>query len=216
MGLALRRLRVGTKKAQKSATELTRYWDPHLVKRAVKLKPGESCVSATDEMLVTVVGATCALSLRDPKEGVVALTNFFLPTDAASRLDDTTRQQAERYGISQLETFYHQTLVAGAHASSLKATIVGGSPEFAGTGQAIEDTLNFMRRFIEEKNMTLAGEFLGTNCPKKIYCNLRDAALRVDVLENVSSTVANRERRYALSLRAGWLLGNRKTHMKFS
>ena len=62
------------------ATRLNRYWDPHLSRRTVKLRPGEYCVSSTDEMLVTVVASSLAVCIRDRSKRILGMSHFMLPT----------------------------------------------------------------------------------------------------------------------------------------
>ena len=93
MALALRKISQLGKKKQKLELELTRYWDPHLYKRAVKLRPGEQHLSTTDEMLVTVAGVTSVVCLRDPQEGIIGMVNFCVPSQDISSLDASGHAQ---------------------------------------------------------------------------------------------------------------------------
>ena len=216
MAIALRKMHLSAKKVAPRSTEITRYWDPHLARRAAKLKPGEQYVSATDEMLVTVAGSTCVLCLRDPEEGLVAMLNFSLPTKGLSTLDASGHAQAERYGKAQLDKLFGALRKEGVNFQALEATLIGGSGDFSEDQRAIEDTLALTRRYLATYWVSIAAEYLGTAHPKKVYLNLNDVSPQVRVLQEVSSTVASREKHYAISLRAGWLLGNRKTSMQFS
>ena len=98
----------------------------------------------------------------------------------------------------------------------MEATLIGGSPYFAGSHESIETTLDFTRAYLSEKAIPIEMEFLDSAHPKKVYLNLRETYPQVRVLTEVSSTVANREKLYSVALRAGWLLGQRKTSMQFS
>ena len=103
MALAFRKISQLGKKKTSPKIELTRYWDPHLSKRAVKLRPGEQHLSTTDEMLVTVAGLTSVVCLRDPEEGIIGMVNFCVPSQDISSLDASGHAQVERYGREQLD-----------------------------------------------------------------------------------------------------------------
>ena len=84
----------------------TKYWDPHLAKRVSKLSPGQAYVSATDELLVSVVGNTVVVSIRDPEAGLVAMTNLVVPTHGLPVLEERVRSSAHQYAKRLLSELY--------------------------------------------------------------------------------------------------------------
>lgn len=216
MGRALLKLGFSGKKAVSTASELTRYWDPHLARRSIKLKPGEQYISATGEMLVTVAGSTCVLCLRDPHEGLVAMLNFSVPTDYLSQLDKPGYSEAKRYGLTQLDTVFENLKTQGANLQAIEASLIGGSIGKQGHQNSVQDTLELTRLYLAQHKIPMATEFLGSEYPKKVYLSLDDTSPQIRVLQEVSNTIANREKHYNTSLQAQWLLGNRRTSMQFS
>ena len=217
MALALRKIsQLGKKKKDCPKIELTRYWDPHLAKRAVKLRPGEQYLSTTDEMLVTVAGSTSVVCLRDPQEGIIGMVNFWVPTQDISSLDASAHAQAERYGRNQLDQLLRAFREAGSKPENIEAAIIGGAATTHAEERALGDTLCLIRQYCAAYKISIEVEYLSSDHSKKVYWTLNDPCPQVRILDEVSSTVANREKRYQMQLRAGWLLGNRKTSMQFS
>lgn len=216
MALAIRKISQLGKKKKSPQVELTRYWDPHLSKRAVKLRPGEQYLSTTDEMLVTVAGVTCVVCLRDPDEGIVGMVNFCVPSQDISSLDARGHAQAERYGREQIDKLIMAFKKEGSDLKNLEVSIIGGTALCNADERAIGDTLCLIRQYLAKYQIRTQVEFVGGNHPKKVYWTLQDKAPQVRVLREVSGTIANREKYYHMELRAGWLLGNRKTTMQFS
>ena len=216
MALAIRKISQLGKKKKSPKVELTRYWDPHLSKRAVKLRPGEQYLSTTDEMLVTVAGVTCVVCLRDPNEGIIGMVNFCVPSQNISSLDARGHAQAERYGREQIDKLIMAFRKEGSDLKSLEVSIIGGTALCSADERALGDTLCLIRQYFAKYQIRTQVEYLEGNHPKKVYWTLQDIAPQVRVLQEVSATVASREKYYQMELRAGWLLGNRKTSMQFS
>ncbi len=216
MALALRKLSQLARKKSQPEPGLTRYWDPHLGKRTVKLRPGEQHLSGTDEMLVTVAGVTSVLCLKDPNEGLIGMVSFCVPTQEISSLDASGYAQAERYGRQELDKLIMDFRKAGSSLQNLEACIIGGTPAQKSDERAIGDTLCLIRQYLAKYEIQVVAEYLESQYSKKVYWNLQDHCPQVRILKEVSGTVANREKHYQMKLRAGWLLGNRKTSMQFS
>ena len=216
MALAIRKISQLGKKKKSPKVELTRYWDPHLSKRAVKLRPGEQYLSTTDEMLVTVAGVTCVVCLRDPNEGIIGMVNFCVPSQNISSLDARGHAQAERYGREQIDKLIMAFRKEGSDLKSLEVSIIGGTALCSADERALGDTLCLIRQYFAKYQIRTQVEYLEGNHPKKVYWTLQDIAPQVRVLQEVSATVASREKYYQMELRAGRLLGNRKTSMQFS
>lgn len=216
MGRALLKLGFSGKKAVSTASELTRYWDPHLARRSIKLKPGEQYISTTGEMLVTVAGSTCVVCLRDPHEGLVAMLNFSVPTDYLSQLDKPGYSEARHYGMTQLNTLFQNLETQGADLQTIEASLVGGSLGKQGHQKSVQDTLELTRLYLAQRKIPMTAEFIGSKYSKKVYLSLHDRVPQIRVLQEVSNTIANREKHYNTALQAQWLLGNRRTSMQFS
>jgi len=217
--LALRRRTQAVRKAQNTpgvSPEPVKYWDPHLAKRVSKLSPGQSYLSTTDELLVSVVGNTVAVSLRDPEAGLVAMTNLVAATHGLPALEKTARTSAHRYVEQVLNQLTKKLEKRGASNATLEVTLVGGmSSDKQGT-DPVAETLDVCRKFFAERQISITTEFVGSERAKKVYTSLREASPHVRVLGEVSNTVFQREQRYNQQIQLEHLLGSRKTTMKFS
>ena len=191
-----------------------RYWDPHRAKRVSKLSPGQSYISTTDELLVSVVGNTVVVSIRDPDAGLVAMSNLVATTHGLPALEETARRSAHRYIEQVLQDLYENTLIAGAQPHTLEVTLIGDKDnEEMGP---VNETLDLCRDFFAQHSIMTRAEFIGSGYAKKVYTSLRDPSPDVLLLREVSSTVSQREQRYAQQIQLEHLLGARKTTMKFS
>ena len=198
------------------ATRLNRYWDPHLSRRTVKLRPGEYCVSSTDEMLVTVVASSLAVCVRDRSKRILGMSHFMLPTIGLSRLDRQGLELAKSCGHAALARLLQDIYSYGCQEESLEAVLVSGGEIWPQKKQSTTDSLAFAREYLCAHGVELLGEFIGGPYPKKIYFNLEDTVPYVRVLYNYSQTLKEREDAYLKSLRMEFLLGQRKTSMDFS
>ena len=197
-------------------TRLNRYWDPHLSRRTVKLRPGEYCVSSTDEMLVTVVASSLAVCVRDRVKRILGMSHFMLPTIGLSRLDQQGLELAKTCGHAALAKLLHDTYSYGCEEDSLEAVLVTGGEMWPQKKQSTVDSLDFAREYLSAHGVEIIGEFLGGPFPKKIYFNLEDEVPYVRALYNYSETLKEREDSYLKSLRLEFLLGQRKTNMDFT
>ena len=198
------------------ATRLNRYWDPHLSRRTVKLRPGEYCVSSTDEMLVTVVASSLAVCVRDRTKRILGMSHFMLPTMGLSRLDRQGLELAKSCGHAALAKLLQDIYSYGCQEESLEAVLVSGGEIWPQKRQCTHDSLAFAREYLGAHGVELLGEFVGGPYPKKIYFNLEDTMPYVRVLYNYSQTLKEREDAYLKSLRMEFLLGQRKTSMNFN
>ena len=127
------------------ATRLNRYWDPHLSRRTVKLRPGEYCVSSTDEMLVTVVASSLAVCVRDRTKRILGMSHFMLPTIGLSRLDSQGLELAKSCGHAALARLLQDIYSYGCQEESLEAILVSGGDIWPQKKQSTQDSLSFAR-----------------------------------------------------------------------
>mgnify|MGYP001169517213 CR=1 FL=1 len=217
--LALRRRTQAVRKAQNKpavSPEPVKYWDPHLAKRVAKLSPGQNYLSTTDELLVSVVGSTVVVSLRDPEAGLVAMSNLVAATHGLPALEKTARTSAHRYVEQVLSELTKKLEKRGASHATLEVTLVGGMSSNKEGTDPVTETLDVCRRFFAERQIKITTEFVGSKQAKKVYTSLREPCPHVWVLDEVSNTVSQREQRYTQQVQLEHLLGSRKTTMKFT
>jgi len=214
MSISIPELR-GEDELSPGVVRLNRYWDPHLSRRTVKLRPGEYCVSSTDEMLVTVVASSLAVCVRDRAKRILGMSHFMLPTIGLSRLDRQGLELAKTCGHAALAKLLHEIYSYGCEEESLEAVLVSGGEIWPQKKQSTDDSLEFAREYLCAHGVEIIGEFLGGPYPKKIYFNLEDKVPFIRVLYNYSETLKEREDAYLKMLRLEFLLGQRKTSMHF-
>ena len=197
-----------------SQDRLNRYWDPLNRRRAVKIKPGEYCFSSTNEMLVTVVGSSVALCVRDKKQGRVGMLHFMLPVTGFSTIDVTTSSLAQAYGRHAMTTLLRGFYTRGSTSRSLDAFLIGGTQLWPTTARCTDATLGLARFCLAENRIGVSGEFLGGNGAKKVHFTLTDICPSVSVLQDYNDTIREREMAYLRCLRADWILGHRRTSMR--
>lgn len=197
-----------------SQSGLNRYWDPYLGVKGVKLKPGEFCLSQKNEMLVTVVGSSLALCVRDRRRGLMGISHFMVPKTGFSAMDLGASSLVESYGYYVLDEFLGTFYEQGATPRSLEATIVGGAKIWTLTQQCAEATLDFTRYYLGQAKIRTTGEFVHSPYPCKVRMMAEDYLPNVSVLYDYTDTIGIREMKYLQCLRADWLLGQRKTSMR--
>ena len=139
------------------ATRLNRYWDPHLSRRTVKLRPGEYCVSSTDEMLVTVVASSLAVCVRDRVKRILGMSHFMLPTIGLSRLDQHGLELAKTCGHAALAKLLHDIYSYGCEEDSLEAVLVTGGEMWPKKKQSTVDSLDFAREYLSAHGVEIIG-----------------------------------------------------------
>ncbi len=85
---------------------------------------GEYFVSASDELIGTLLGSCVAVCLHDSEERVSGMNHFMLPGRIVK--DDLFRDSSARYGISAINELIEDLLKRGARKRNLIAKVFGG------------------------------------------------------------------------------------------
>lgn len=192
-----------------SSDSVNRYWDQWLGVRAAKLTPGEFCLSRADEQIVTVVGSSLSVCIRDRDQQFVGMTHFMLPTAGLSSLDYRARRLAEDYGYFAMTNLLNALSSEGCTNDGLEAYLVGGGTVWESRAACAEDTVVFARKYLAREGVAVAGEFIGTSLPRKVYFTGRRGMPDVRVLNEYTSTIKYREEVYLRKLFAQWMLAPR-------
>ncbi|MEE2961965.1 MAG: hypothetical protein VYA34_14610 [Myxococcota bacterium] len=199
-----------------SQNEVCRYWDPILERRAAKLKPGEFCFTASNELLVTVSGSSLVVCVRDKLRRLAGMTHFILPATGHSTIDVTTTDLVVEYGRKAMSGLLDCFYRLGSRPNAMDATLVGGGKIWQPTSDYVDRTLGFGRFYLGKEGIRIGGEFVGGTMPKKIYFSPDESSPRVELLKTYTPTIRDREEYYLRSLRSDWILGYRRTSMKFT
>jgi len=186
---------------QPGAMATNHYYDPYFAKEAVKILPGEYYATATDELIVTVLGSCIAVCLRDHLSGVGGMNHFMLP-----RPSDETLSAADspRYGMFAMESLIKQLLHLGAQRERFEAKVFGGGsvvPDMTenDVGQC---NVDFVHAYLNQTGIPLAAEDVLGQQPRKIYFFPASGQVLMKKLKRLHNcTLLEREQEFDLSLK---------------
>lgn len=115
-----------------------------------------------DVMLTTILGSCVAACIRDRASGVGGMNHFLLPEAPAGGVGD------RRYGVQSMELLINALLRAGARRDRLEAKVFGGARMLDKTTDVGARNAEFVRRFLADEDIPLAGESLGGLCARRI------------------------------------------------
>ncbi len=183
-----------------------RYFDPVHRTEAVKLLPGEYCVSTRPILLVTVLGSCVAACLRDPRLRIGGMNHFMLPEGES----DPSASQSARYGTYAMETLIGHLVKLGAQRERLEAKVFGGGNVLPGLAASNVGHRNaaFVESFLEAEGIRIAARDLADVYPRKVYyfpASGRAFVKRLRELRN--DTLLERERAYRRRLEGAPVAG---------
>lgn len=176
-----------------------RYFDRQFEVEAVKVLPGEYYVTATEMVLVTVLGSCVSACVRDREKGVGGMNHFML-ADGGSR---ELLSASARYGTYAMEILINHLLKMGARKSSLEAKVFGGGRVMASltSSQVGENNASFVLDFLATEGIPVAAKDLLDVYPRKIYYFPSSGRVLVKKLVRMhNDTVMRRENEYAARL----------------
>lgn len=115
-----------------------------------------------DVMMTTVLGSCVSVCLHDPATGVGGMNHFLLPEAPDGRAGD------RRYGVHAMELLINGLLALGARRERLEAKAFGGARMASGMADIGGRNAAFVRRFLADENISLAGESLGGTAARRI------------------------------------------------
>ena len=178
---------------------INRYWDRTNHVWAVKILPGELYVTAHGEMVVTVLGSCVAACIRDKSTGVGGMNHFLLPTEMQhSVVADADGGLRTRFGSRAMDVLIAEILKHGSSKKNLELKLFGGANIAHGMDTDIgEFNIRFVRRYLQEAQISIAAEDVGGLRPRKVYYNPVTGYCRVRFFDRLNnSTLADREEAY--------------------
>ena len=92
------------------------YFDNRFRKEAVKLLPGQYVATASNKVLVTILGSCVAACIYDPEKKIGGMNHFMLPElNLASELDSNL---ASKYGVHAMDMLIEKLITLGARKES--------------------------------------------------------------------------------------------------
>lgn len=176
-----------------------RYFDRKFASEAVKVLPGEYFVTATNVLMVTVLGSCVSACIRDRDKGIGGMNHFML----ADSGDASAVSSSARYGTYAMEILINHLLKMGARKSSLEAKVFGGGRVMATltSSQVGDRNARFVREFLKTEGIPVAAEDLLDVHPRKVYFFPHNGRVLVKKLVRMhNDTLIRREKEYAARL----------------
>lgn len=176
-----------------------RYFDRQFEAEAVKVLPGEYYVTATDIVLVTVLGSCVSACIRDREKGVGGMNHFML-ADAGDR---EILSASARYGTYAMEILINHLMKMGARKNALEAKVFGGGRVLASlaSSQVGERNCSFVLDFLATEGIPVVAKDLLDVYPRKVYYFPTSGRVLVKKLVRMhNDTVMKREKEYAARL----------------
>ncbi|HEY0973748.1 MAG TPA: chemoreceptor glutamine deamidase CheD [Solimonas sp.] len=175
------------------------YFDPKFNARALKVLPGEYLVTASDVMLVTVLGSCVSACIRDPLAGIGGMNHFMLPEAEGETSSSGWVNESARYGGYAMEMLINDLLKRGAARNRLETKVFGGGAVLAGftTSNVGERNGQFVLNYLRAEGLPLAGQDLFDVCPRRVHYFPRTGRVLVKRLPSANdSEVLASERLY--------------------
>lgn len=182
---------------------INRYWDASNRAFAAKLTPGEYYVSATSELVTTVLGSCISVCIRDKNLGIGGMNHFMLPSvnDARNNWNSRLLSTAARYGNVAMERLINTILVNGGKREQLECKVFGGARVLDLDSDVGSKNIAFITEYLRVEKLELAAHDLGGQWPRKIIYFPHTGVVRLKKLVRVKgSTLQMRERAYSRRL----------------
>lgn len=140
------------------------FYDPKFQAQCISVLPGEYYTTASDEMVMTILGSCISACVRDIHLGIGGLNHFLL---AEPNLDVTS--QSTRYGSYAMECLINDILKQGGRRENLEVKIFGGSDLMGSTIQIGTKNAEFIKNYIKKEGLNLVAEDLGGTRPRRIH-----------------------------------------------
>lgn len=159
---------------------------------------------------MTVLGSCVSACIRDKVFGIGGMNHFMLPHDGrANDSDMSSVSAAARYGSYAMEHLINDVLKNGGHRKNLEVKITGGGRIISGLTDIGRRNVDFVREYLNVDGLTITGEHVGENYPRKVYYFPRTGIVRVKRLRELeNTTVVDREQAYRHSLEKKEITGD--------
>ena len=177
-----------------------RYFDRSFNMEAVKVLPGEYYVTATNKIVVTVLGSCVSACIRDRAKGIGGMNHFMLAQGGS----ETVNSASARYGSFAMEVLLNHLFKLGAQRANLEAKVFGGGRVMASLTSSLvgEQNARFVLDFLKTEGIPVVSQDLLDIHPRKVYFFPNTGRVLVKkLLKTHNDTVLLRENEYAARLR---------------
>ena len=173
-----------------------RYFDRQFEIEAVKVQPGEYYVTASNLVLVTVLGSCVSACICDRDKGIGGMNHFMLADGGQKEM----LSASARYGTYAMEILINHLMKLGARKSALEAKVFGGGRVLSSltSSQVGESNAEFVVDFLETEGIPIIARDLVDVFPRKVYFFPTSGRVLVKKLVRMhNDTVMRREKEYA-------------------
>jgi len=176
-----------------------RNWSAEHRRSSARVLPGEFYVTREDEVIVTLLGSCVSACIRDVRTGAGGLNHFMLPMEKGA--SGGWSHRSTRYGNFAMERMINELLALGAKRNELEVKVAGGGRMYGSLNHVGEDNAAFVREYLAVEGLTIVGEDLGGDWPRRIQFLPREGRMRVMRLPPIEvPQVLAHERRYGIDL----------------
>ncbi len=142
------------------------YRDRHFRSEAIKVLPGEYYATASDIMIVTLLGSCVAACIHDPQRQIGGMNHFLLPQNRQS-----DGLAAARYGVHAMELLINGLLSLGARRDALQAKVFGGGNVARRMTRSLvgQQNADFVLAFLARENIRVSAQDMGGDSPRRIH-----------------------------------------------
>lgn len=179
---------------------INRFWCRQLNMEMVKILPGEFYVTASDEIISTVLGSCISVCIRDNKLGIGGMNHFMLPQN--NKQDDDKWKyneidKAARYGVDAMEHLVNEILKNGGSKKRFEVKVTGGGRIMAKMNDIGYKNITFIQQYLKAEGYSIVSEDVGEIYPRKVRYFPRTGKLQVKKLRSLHNhTIVNRENDY--------------------
>lgn len=163
-------------------------------------------MTASDELITTVLGSCVSACVRDPDTGVGGMNHFMLPggNDRDMGRWGGSSCLSTRFGVAAMETLINDILKQGARKTSLEVKLFGGGEVLQmETTNIGKQNVKFVLDFVETEALRVAAEDLGGPFPRKVNYFPKTGKVMVRRLRALhKTTIIDQEKSYAKNIAA--------------
>lgn len=174
---------------------IKRYWDRTNNCVAAKILPGEYYVTATNEMITTVLGSCISVCIRDPENNIGGMNHFMLPMNRGDA--EVVISDAARYGNYAMEHLINDIIRYGGERRNLEFKVFGGGKVLDMQMNIGEKNIKFAFEYLQTEGFQVTSQDVSDIYPRKVNYFPLSGSAKVKKLKKMHNrTIINRETEY--------------------
>lgn len=183
--------------------QVRRRWDRKFNRIAARILPGEFYVTASDEVVVTLLGSCVSACVRDPVRGIGGMNHFMLPEirEDFSAFGEDIISKSTRYGNHAMEHLINSIMSLGGRRESLEVKVFGGGNLIPTMREIGSSNAEFVLEYLRAERMNLLSGDLGGTNPRLVAYYPASGRARVKKMPMESGvSIARSEEQYRRNL----------------